>query len=102
MKTAEDFLWAIVREARWRGYMPNGFVADVLSVYVGFHVFAVRKRNSKVLYVQIAQADVHEFRNRLPEAELSKRFSTTQQGLVTLELPIRVELELQSQQEGRS
>ena len=82
-----DFIWRAVRDARWKGYMANGFVADVFSIYMGWHVPYVAKFTKHSLRIQVPTDKVDEFRNAFPDAEKDKLHGTHGLTMLTLEIP---------------
>lgn len=87
--TAEDLVWRVVRDARWRGvgYVSSGFVADVFACYVGFRIYYCAKLNHRYLRIQVEQENEHAFRNAFPEAERDPNYGTSH-GLIMLRLPL--------------
>jgi hypothetical protein len=85
--TAEELIWKVVRDSRWRGAISPPLVNDVLTVYTQVPVLFVEKLGSASLRVQIDERDLDAFRDAFPEAERDVRYAA-QAGTVMLRLPI--------------
>jgi hypothetical protein len=86
--TVIEFFWKLVHDHNWSGYQASGFITDVLSCYVEFHIPYVAQANQSTLRIMLEKSRLDDFRNVFPDAELDPGYGITRQGFVTVRLPI--------------